>query len=129
MGADELQRERVIGQVAQQRIELVAVQPGIGEGKAAAPQDAREQPQAVGAGQAFQLVPLRAGQAGVARTAGDEETASTSRTIRTAREIAEQLGEAVALVVGVGAAVGGSPTSTASPAAVAKPRGWGGVSA
>jgi hypothetical protein len=69
MGADELQRERVIGQIAQQRIELVAAQPGIGEGETVAPQDAREEPQAVGTGQAFELVPLRAGSSGLVRIA------------------------------------------------------------
>jgi hypothetical protein len=95
----------VIGQIAQQRIELLAAQPGIGEGEAVAPQDARKEPQAVGAGQSLKLVALRARQAGVTGPAGDEQAASTSRTIRAGGEIAEQLGEAVALVVSVGIAV------------------------
>jgi hypothetical protein len=40
MGTDELQRERVIRQIAQQRIELVAAQAGIAEVEAMTPQNA-----------------------------------------------------------------------------------------
>ncbi len=65
----------MIGQIAQQRIELLAAQPGIGEGEAVAPQDAREQPQAVGAGQTFQLVALCVREAGFIRAASDKQAA------------------------------------------------------
>ena len=62
----------------------------------------RQQPQAVGAGEAVELVPPGAGQAGVAGAAGDEQAALA----RAGDEVAEQLGEAAAFVVGVGAGEG-----------------------
>ncbi len=101
--ADQFQRKRVVGKIVQQRIESLAAEPGIAQGNAVAFQDLREQPQAVGAGEALKLIVLCAGKPLVARTAGDEQAPPALA----GGEIAEQFGEAAALVVGVGAVVGG----------------------
>src|SRR5262249_39771628 len=71
--------------------------------EAITPQNARKQPQAIGAGQALQFVSLRAGQTRLSRTAGDQQ----ATLARTCSEIMEQLGQAAALLVGVWAAVSG----------------------
>lgn len=102
---DEFERERVVRQIVQQRIEPVAAESGIVEGEVVAFQDVREQPQAIGAGQTAELVPLRAGQVGIAGAAGDQQAAFA----RAGGEIAKQFGQTAAFVVGVGIAlVGGT---------------------
>ncbi len=117
-GPTQLEREGVVRQVAQQGIEPVAAEPGIVEGQAIAFQDVREQPQAVGAGEAVELVPPGAGQAGVARTAGDEQAALAFA----GGEVAEQLGEAAAFVVGVGVGDGAARRRTAAGRSRSCPR-------
>ena len=99
--ADQLQRERMVREVAQQGIELVAGKPGIAELDAVALENAVQQPQAVGPRQAVQLEPPGAGKSGLARTAGDEHAAFA----RSGGQVTEEIGQKAAFVVGVGAAV------------------------
>ena len=92
--ADQLQRERMVGQV-------VAAAGRACRGRAAgsfsvsavALEDAVQQPEAVGPGQAVQLELPRAGQAGLAGPAGDEHAALA----RTGGQVAEEVGEPAAL--------------------------------
>ena len=99
MRPDQFEREGMVRQVAQQRVELVAAKPGIAQGQAIAFQDVRQQPQAVGAGQAVELLPPGAGQAACRR--GGRSRACGPCPGR--HQVGEQLGEASAFVVGVGA--------------------------
>ena len=100
--ADQFQRERMIGQIAQQRVEFVLREAWVAQRQAIPFQNAMQQPQAIGPGEAVQFLPLCAGQAGVARPAGDEQTAAAG----TSREIVKEVGEATSLLIGVGAGGG-----------------------
>src|SRR5262249_31785213 len=62
-----------------------------------------QEPQAVGSGQAVQLLPLGARQVGLARPAGAEQAALA----RAGCQIVKEVGEAAPLLVGVWAALRG----------------------
>ena len=98
MGADEFEREGMIGKVAQEGIEFFARESIIAERISVAFQDAVQQPQAVGAGQAVQFELASSGQPGVAGPAGDEHTTLAFAC----GEVAEQIGKEAAFFVGVG---------------------------
>ena len=100
--ADELERERVVGQVVQQGIELARTNRGSLRVRPSRLRMCESSQRLSARARPAQLVPTGAGQAGVAGPTGDEQAAPAF----SGGQVAEQLGEAAALVVGVGVGEG-----------------------